>query len=212
MSYVGEHFLRAFGKPDPAAPNGIRFRDAFEAELWKTIQADFGAGWYLDGFLFLFAEGVERLKACLKAWDFLVPPNRDRIVLGRNAHGAILVLHDANDAEKRSVHVLDPFRVLYWTHSDVTLTNLIGTFLPERLIPNFVDDSLYAQWRAGNETRLRDDEILAPRKPLGLGGKFDLDNFQREKIVSYYKTTAPIYRKAFAKMGRAAPSKRRRRK
>ena len=161
---------------------------------------------------FLFAEGAERLKACLKAWDFLVPPNRDRIVLGRNAHGAILVLHDANDAEKRSVHVLDPFRVLYWTHSDVTLTNLIGTFLPERLIPNFVDDSLYAQWRAANEARLRDDEILAPRKPLGLGGKFDLDNFQREKIVSYYKTTAPIYRKAFAKMGRAAPSSKRRRR
>jgi len=33
-------------------------------------------------------------------------------------------------------------------------------------------------------------------------------NFQEEDIVSFYKTSAPIYEKAFAKMGRPLPAKR----
>lgn len=205
MSAVGEAFINAFGKPDPAVPRGFRFRDAFDDKSWSSLQSEIGSGWYLNRFLFLFAKGAERMKACLNAWDFLVPPNRDRIILGRNAYGAILVMDDANHLD-HSIHVLDPFRVVYWTDANLTLTNMIGAFLPERLIPHFLDDTLYKKALSTRKARLGDDEILAPRKPLGLGGNMDLDSFQVEKIVPYYKSTAAIYRKAFAKMGRPPTS------
>jgi hypothetical protein len=91
MSAVGEAFVKAFGKPDPATPNGVTFSMPGLQGSWESLHKEIGSGWYRDGFLYLFGEGLDALKPCLEAWSFLVPPCDDRVIIGRNAYGAILV-------------------------------------------------------------------------------------------------------------------------
>jgi len=205
MSDVGKPFVQAFGKPDPETPNGVNFKSSGLADLWKAMRREIRSGWFQDRFLYLFGEDLEALLPCLTAWSFVVPPNRDRIILGRNAYGALIVLDDANSG-KGTVHVLDPFRVVYWSNPNLAMMNLIAYWLPEDRIPHFRDDGPYREWRQQHGIHLEDDVILAPRTPEGLGGKLELANLQEEPIVEYYETTAPIYAKAFAKMGQPAPS------
>lgn len=205
MSDVGKPFVKVFGKPEPEAPNGLAFSSSFLSDLWKDMRREIRSGWFQNRFLYLFGDGLADLLPCLDAWSFVVPPNRDRIVLGRNAHGALLVLDDANSGQG-TVHVLDPFRVVYWTDPNLALMNLIARWLPEDRIPHFRDDTAYRQWQTQTGAALNDDEMLAPRTPEGLGGTLSLANLQPEPIVEYYETTGPIYGKAFAKMGRAAPA------
>lgn len=194
MSDVGKAFLRALGKPNPAMPSGLQFRDGHSQQLWQRLHRELGAGWFLDRFFYLFGPGLEQLFACLEAWSFLVPPSRDRMILGRNAYGAILVLERPSSVDQ-SVHLLDPFRVQYWTDPRIGFVNLISRWLPDHLLPGFADDLLYRAW-VQSGTHLPDDVILAPKTPLGLGGRLEPDNIQEEEIVSYYRTTAPIYAKA----------------
>ena len=205
MSDVGKAFKSAFGKPDPEAPNGVLFTSSGLADEWSTLRREIRSGWFQDRFLYLFGDGLMALLPCLDAWSFVVPPNRDRIVLGRNAHGALLVLDDANSGQG-TVHVLDPFRVVYWTDPNLALMNLIARWLPEDRIPHFRDDRVYRQWQTQTDALLDGDEMLAPRTPEGLDGTLSLANLQPEPIVEYYETTGPIYAKAFAKMGRSAPA------
>jgi hypothetical protein len=204
MSDVGKPFVQALGKPDPEAPNGLRFTSSGLADLWKAMRREVRSGWFQDRFLYLFGDGLDALQPCLDAWSFVVPPNRDRMVVGRNAYGALLVLDNANSG-KGSVHVLDPFRVVYWSNPNLGLMNLIAYWLPESRIPHFRDDGPYREWRKKHGVYLDDDVILAPRTPEGLGGKFELANLQEEPILEYYETTAPIYHKAFAQLGPPSP-------
>jgi len=204
MSDVGKAFKAAFGRPEPETPSGVTFTSSFFRDRWKRLHREVRSGWFEDRFLYLFGEGLGRLEACLAAWSFLVPPNGDRQVLGYNAHGSLLVLHDANTPEA-SVHVLDPFRVAYWTNPNLAFVNLIGHWLPEDQLPHFRERAVYDAWRAKSGGPLDEGEILAPRRPEGLGGAFALDNFQEEEIVSFYETTAPIYARAFEQMGRPRP-------
>ena len=129
------------------------------------------------------------------------------MILGRNAHGVLLVLEDANSGAG-SIHVLDPFRVVYWTRPDLALMNLIADWLPQNDIPHFRDDSVYQAWRREHGVHLEATDILAPRTPEGLGGKFELGNLQEEPMLDYYVTTAPLYAKAFADMRRPLPAPR----
>lgn len=198
-------FAKTFGKPDPAAPMGIRFKISFAQEVWEETARRIGAGYFMNRFLFLFGEGLERLQACLNAWSFLVPPSRDRLILGYNAYGSILVLEDANKP-RRSVRVLDPFRVAYWGEGSFNLLNLVSHWLPERQIPHFLDDGLYQSWVKGDEY-LPEGYILGAQRPEGLGGGLTEDNVQPEEIVSYYQTTGPLYAKAFVRTGRQPPAK-----
>jgi WD40 repeat protein len=199
-SAVGEAFHAAFGDPQPAAPNGLFFKSSMERSLWQSIQPEIGSGWYLDRFLYLFGDDLGHLEDCLDAWAFLVPEGKDRKILGRNAYGSILVLENANEIDQK-VFVLDPFRVVYWTHSQIVFGNLLGAYLPERLIPGFLDTALYDAWTEVNGP-LSDRTILGTKVPMGLGGALDPENVQEEDIVEYYRTTAPIYEKAWRKMGR----------
>jgi hypothetical protein len=202
MPSVKEAFVAALGKPSPRVPSAIHFEDVGMEAVWRRFLADVGSGWYLDRFLFLFGEGVERLAPCLDAWAFLVPPRRgDRKILGRNAHGALLVLEDAESVEHNQVHLLDPFRVTYWTDPDLNLFTLIGAWLPRKLLPGFLDDDLYRAWMQVRRRPLEDDLILAPKTPEGLGGRFEPRNVQEEEIVAYYRTTGPIYAKALGRAG-----------
>src|SRR4051794_23878413 len=94
-----EHFAKVFGSPKPRTPSGLHFspRRAL-ADVWNDLMyPDVGAGWYWDRFLYLFGPGLDELHACLDAWPFLVAPRRpDRMILGRNAYGAILFIDRVN--------------------------------------------------------------------------------------------------------------------
>lgn len=197
--------MKAFGKPDPETPNGLHFTSSGLADLWKDMRREIRSGWFQDRFLYLFGEELDALRPCLDAWSFVVPPNRDRMILGRNAYGALLVLDGANSG-KWSVHVLDPFRVVFWTNPQLSLMNLIAYWLPENQIPYFRDDGPYREWRKKHRIYLDDDTILAPKVPEGLGGALELSNLQEEPILEYYETMAPIYAKAFAKVGEPTPT------
>ena len=104
--------------------------------------------------------------------------------------------------KKQSVYLLDALRVEYWTHPGLELHGLVGREMPKGNLPHFFEDEFYREWVAANG-ELGDGEILAPTTPLSLGGEMETDNFQVEEIVSYYKSTAPIYAKAIGRMAKA---------
>jgi hypothetical protein len=195
MSAIGEAFIRKLGRPDPAAPSGVQYRD----ELWDMIHAEIGAGWFADGFLYLFGEGLAELAPCLEAWSFLVPPSDHRMIVGRNAYGAILVLDDFQDPYQERVRVLDPWTVTYDGPSNVMFLNLIGRALPQHELVDFLDDRAYGTWRRENGiARLGLEDVLGLKMPAFLGGELVAENLQLDGIVDYYRTTAPIYAEAFA--------------
>jgi hypothetical protein len=197
-------FARAFGKPKPATPNAIHFKHAGLEAIWQLCQKDTGAGWYRNRFLYMFGPDLDPLHACLDAWSFLVPKKKrgDRVIVGRNAYGALLVVEGGDSADD-AVYVLDPFLLAYESHPNLNFLNLLGAWLPENRLPTFLDDTLYQAWIKVRRKPLEGALILAPKTPFGLGGEMDPANFQEEEIVSYYQTTGPIFAKAYAKMGKA---------
>jgi hypothetical protein len=202
-------FKDRFGEPRPPVPTDIRFRRDNYQRNWERILRRVGSGWFMNRFLYLFGAGLQPLTACLEAWSFLVPPGKERIILGRNAYGTLLVLEEPEDAQ--SVYLLDPLRVVYWTDPDLELLGLIGREMPRGNLPHFFEDELYRAWIRGDDY-LPDDTIIAPIKPLSLGGTMDPKNFQEEEIVSYYRSTAPVYAKAFARMAKTRSPKKPRKK
>jgi hypothetical protein len=198
-------FTKRFGAPSPPVPTDIRFRGRPYQDNWQAILRETGSGWFMNRFLYLFGAGLQRLTACTDAWSFLVPPGKERIILGRNAYGTLLVLEEPEGAQ--TVHLLDPIRVAYWTDPDIELLGLVGRYLPRRNLPHFFEDDLYRLWVPGDD-HLPDDTIIAPITPASLGGKLVPANFHEEEIVTYYQSTAPIYAKAFDRMARAPHKKR----
>lgn len=169
--------------------------------MWEAFYEEIGAGFYQNRFWYLFGEGLEALAPCLDAWSFLVPPGTPRMILGRNAYGALLVLENPDEIGPSSrVRVLDPLGVVWWGSASIAFANLLGCYLPQKLLPyTFFDDSVYQAWQKSTGRWLEADEILAVRVPLALGGTMTLDNFQVENVHAYYRTTAPIYAKALAR-------------
>jgi hypothetical protein len=192
---VRNPFTERFGKPSPRVPTDIRFRGRSTQRFWEATLRSTGSGWFSNGFLYLFGGGLQRLTACCDAWSFLVPPGRERLILGRNAYGTLLVLEDPE--RKQQVFLLDPIRVAYWTDAALVLPLVIGRWLPKGLLPHFLDDALYRAWTRDSE--LPEGTIIAPIRPAGLGGEMVPENFQEEEIVDYYESTAPIYARAFSK-------------
>jgi hypothetical protein len=206
VSDAGAAFVKAMGRPDPPTASGLKFAAAkVGARLWERLHPEIGAGYYRDRFLFLFGEGLTALRPCLDAWSFLLPADvAQNMIIGRNAYGALLVLENPdNFGPAARISVLDPLAVRYRRYADLDFVGLIGYWLPENELPQFLDQSVYDDWRRQTGSILGPRQILAPKTPLGMGGAMELGNFQVEDIVSYYQTTAPIYQKAFAKSGGA---------
>jgi hypothetical protein len=207
MSEEKDTFLRAVGRANPRTPPGLSFSNDWKGEVWEALHDQVGAGYFWDRFLFLFGEGLQSLQPCLKAWSFLVPDDgAERMIVGYNAHGALLVLENPNEAGPKSrVSIVDPVGVVYRRYADLDFVGLIGYWIPEMKLREFLDRRVYDSWRGQHGKYLEPRQILAAKKPLGLGGTMALENFQVEEIVSYYRTTAPIYAKAFAQMSHAKP-------
>jgi hypothetical protein len=204
---IGEALRQALGDPDPAVPPGLHFQDGFQGRVWRLCAEKVGAGWFRDRFLYLFGEGLEALAPCLEAWPFLVPPNADRMIVGRNAYGAIAYVDDANSPQGK-LSVLDPLSVSVVTSHGLDLWSFIGRYLPENLIESFLDDSVYREWAEKSRLGLELDLALAIKIPLTLGGKMEVDNFSVEGIAEYYQTTAPIYANGIAEARKNAARKK----
>ena len=188
---MAEAFTKALGKPDPAVPPALRF-ESFNRYIWEENAQKLGAGFFRNRFLYLFGGGLETLQPCLDAWSFLIPHNRDRTIIGRNAYGSIVFV-DNLDSAKAQLYVVDPLTVSLITDYGLDLWRFIGRYLPQNLIENFLSDGVYRKWLAESQLGLELNLALAIKTPLSLGGKMELDNFSVEDIVSYYQSTAPIY-------------------
>jgi hypothetical protein len=210
MTPLAEQFIRGLGRPAPATRNAIHFQEEFVNMLWESVAPDVGAGWFLDRFVYLFGPGLERLHRCLDAWPALVPPNHpDRMVLGYNVHGAILVLENGNSAVPQ-VYLLEPYVGAYWTHEDIAFENLLGMWLPERRLPYFLDTGVYEAWRGLTDRYLPEDTILAPKVPRDLGGERTLENFQVEDLFEFHESAGAIHAKAAARVKHPGPRGRKR--
>lgn len=195
MTVVGEAFIERFGPPAPAAKPGLRFADETSQETWERLTKEIGAGWYLDGFVYLWGEGLDALQPCLDAWEFMLPPAKERRVVGRNAYGALLVAEEVSEQGYTCpAGLLDPVQVRYWHDPNVGFINLIGHYLPKDKVPGFLDGRLYEAWHSTTGDRLELTEGLMIKTPLSLGGKIEAENFQLEPLVAYYEATAEIYR------------------
>ncbi len=199
MSFLSEQFLGSLGPAEPPTPPGLRF-DSTEQSYWESVHAEIGAGYFLDGFLYLFGDGLEPLLACLPPWSFLVPPLERPMILGYNAYGTLLVIKDRAAINPR-VGVLDPARVVWWDPEILDFVGLLGGWLPENRIPHFLEHDAYDAWRAGGGRRLRVGEMLAMKMPAALGGAFTPDNFEIADIVRFYQSSGPVYEKTIRKHG-----------
>jgi len=205
MSFIGERFLRAVGAPSPRAPPGLRFENEAEQLSWELLHKEIGAGSYLDGFLYLFGEGLDALLACLRPWSFLVPPLPKPMIVGYNAYGTLLVLKDSAQPLVR-MGVLDPARVVWWDPGDLDFTGLIGTWIPDRLIPRFLDRGGYDAWLASGGRKLARGEMLSMKTPAALGGAFVPDNFEIADIVRYYQASGPVLAKTVRPAAQTSPA------
>jgi hypothetical protein len=174
--------------------------DVVTAMMYERNLAEIQGGLYLRRFLWLFTPGLEKLSACLDAWPFLVSPCNDRVIIGRNAYGAIAFI-DGATVGTGWVSVVDPLtlRVLRDPVRQDLVAFLAQT-LPERRMRTFLDSSVYDEWLYANQLALDDDLALAIQYPLPLDGKMELGNFRVEPIVDYYRSTAAPYAKAVAAM------------
>jgi hypothetical protein len=194
-SNLAKAFFKAFGKASPAAPAGLQFVSPGMQRLWLGIYKELGAGWYKDGFLYLFGEGLDALLPCLEAWSFLVPAAKNPLIIGRNAYGALLVTLDSA-ADNPRIGVVDPTRVAWVSNPNIDLGGLLGAWLPEGLLPHFVDDEPYQAWRRAGGKRLAVNEMLAPETPVALGGTMDPDDLKVTDIITYYQVSGPVFAKA----------------
>jgi hypothetical protein len=188
---------KALGDPDPATPFGLTFANRAAEIQWEATLEDFPAGWFRNRFLYFLGPRLEALQPCLAAWSWLVKPNPDRVIIGRNAYGAIAYCEGMN-AGSSMVHILDPLTLTRTSDDGMDIVGFFARYVPQGLLPHFLDSSAYDRWLPQLKKPLGLDRILAIKRPLPLDGTMDPTNFQIEDIVEYYQTTAKIYGKHHA--------------
>lgn len=158
--------------------SGMQFKSAGQQMIWDSLEVI--PGWYKGRFLYLFGDELAQFQPCLDAWSFLVPAGHsDRRIIGRNAYGALLVLEDGNKPGSEHIYLLDPYLVTYTTSKDLTLSSLVGRWLPAGELSSFTDDGVYRDWVKANEVEPELDDVLGFKTPRALGGAFDVHNIQR---------------------------------
>ena len=198
MSSVGDAFIQFYGKPDPLLPCRLKFEESWKQGMVDFIVAEIGSGVYCNGFYHLLGEDLVSLDPLLDTWRFILPDEKPRNVVGRNAYGVLLVAEDLQaKGMGAQLCVLDPIRVSYHRDENWLMTNGLVTWLPKHY-PNFTDQRIFKAMLGADNSRLAPDEILAIKAPTSLGGEFAPENFQMENIHDYFATTAAIYAKYMA--------------
>ncbi|OLT59688.1 hypothetical protein [Moorena bouillonii] len=196
MSSVGEAFIQGIGRPDLPEVSGIDFSKRIAQKVWEEVQEEIGSGWFMNRFLYLFGEKLEYLSPCIDAWSFLLDSELNRIVIGKNAYGFLLIMEDPKTKGINApIGLFDPWNISYRKYDGLGFINLIGNWLPQGRVPGFLYNILYESWQEKNKNYLDFFEIIAIKQPLSLGGKIEEQNFQIENIVEYYQTTGSIYNK-----------------
>jgi len=125
------------------------------------------------------------------------------MIVGYNAFGTLLVVKDRTDWDAR-LGVLDPARVIWWDPPELDFVGLIGTWIPDKRIPHFLDHAPYDAWRSAGGRPLNIGEMLSMKLPAALGGELVPENFEINDIVRYYQVSGPVYaRTVKATRGRA---------
>jgi hypothetical protein len=202
MALSKNPFTEAFGQADTTA-EPLQFTEQFLQEDWLWRQQTMTAGWFLGHYFYLFGQGLERMNPCLEAWSFILPPAKERRIIGYNAYGALLVLENETDEGLVApVCLLDPTRVIYWKNEECVYGTLLTRWLPKKLIPHFFDTIVYKQWLESANRFLDTDEILGIRAAVSLGGEMNSDNFTAMNIIEYYRITGPVYAKVYDQSGK----------
>jgi hypothetical protein len=198
MSVVSTSFQSSLGPAESTQAHRLHFTGNFDNMVWDSVYQDIGAGWFRNRFYRLFGADLEPYDAILEMWQFALPKGKQYRVIGRNAHGALLLIEDMQlKGTAAPIRSLNPVLPAFWGDDHCVFMNYVGHWLPHCKIPGFSDSSLYDQFLSVSPTRLEPDEILAAKTPLSLGGTMTAENFQVENIFEYYRTTAAIYTPLF---------------
>lgn len=203
MSAVSDAIINAFGKGESIGSLQNLFTQTFDKMLIENVVSDINYGWFKNRFYLLLSSELENCKECVNEWNFLIPKDgKTRTVFGRNAYGAIFMLEDVEiKGTAAQVGILNPFIVSYTSDEHCVFMNNLGYWMPKNAHHFSASNSAIYDSAFGKSTFLNTDEILAPKIPEPLGGKFEMQNFQVEPIIDYYKSTAKIYKQIKDKNG-----------
>jgi hypothetical protein len=183
-------FTSHFGRPEPAVPPGDFFADKFDKSLWRMMYDEVGAGWYQNRFLYLFGTELPRLNPVLDLWAAILEPGVERVVIGRNAYGALLVAErTTEEGTDAPIGLLDPWLGAYTKQEGLDFASLISDWLPEDRLPGFLDQSVYRAFLQ-SDGQLGEQEILGIKTPVSQGGTLELSNFQPENLLAFHQRLA----------------------
>ncbi|MCB2378498.1 hypothetical protein LGH70_12935 [Hymenobacter sp. BT635] len=180
-------FTHHFGRPDPAVPPGDFFADKFDKSLWRMMYDEVGAGWYRHGFLYLFGVELPLLTPALAAWTSILEPEVERVVIGRNAYGALLVAENTTEeGTDAPIGLLDPWLGTYTKHEGLDFASLLSDWLPLDQLPGFLNQTVYDSFRQ-NGGQLTDTEVLAIQTAVFQGGPLADATFQPEDVLAFHQ-------------------------
>ncbi|MCC2545567.1 hypothetical protein LJY25_03855 [Hymenobacter sp. BT175] len=182
-------FVLQLGHPAPATPPADFFADKFDKSLWRMMYDEVGSGWYRNRFLYLFGAGLPPVQLFLEAWAAKLAPGVERILIGYNAHGLLLLAENpTEEGTDAPILLLDPARGTVWREEGLDFTSLISDWLPENRIPHFLD-------QAGYDAYVTQHGFLAPGQVLALPGALHPGEapdaaYQPEELLSYHQRRA----------------------
>lgn len=83
-------------------------------------------------------------------------------------------------------------RGTYWKEPYVSLESLLRAYLPDGLLPGFLEHEAYDEWVAAHGP-LGDDEVLVPVVPLAAGGALTADNLARKDVFATHRAAAAAF-------------------
>ncbi len=173
-------FVLSLGRPDPPAPPADFFADKFDKSLWRMMHDEEGAGWYRNRFLYLFGAELPPVQPFLDLWAAKLEPGVERILIGYNAHGMLLLAESPTDeGTDAQIVLLDPARGLVWREEGLDFTSLISDWLPEDRIPHFQDHADYDAYVAQHGP-LSPGQVLAPQMA-------NTSAYEPEELLSYHQ-------------------------
>ena len=97
MSAISEAFLSTVGKPNLLTDLGFKFSMEWDQIVLDDLYQEIGAGIFQNDFLHLLGSNISELDLLLENWNFLFNDDANRRVIGRNAHGSLLIIENESE-------------------------------------------------------------------------------------------------------------------